>query len=285
MNVEHSKTLEPPDLGEPLPAFQVNDLPPSRRPRKYGWLWLVMLILLGVGLYFYLHSHAAPANAATTGGTFAGSKSGKNAGAIPVVLARARKGDIGVYFTGLGAVTPIYTVTVKSQISGYLMQVLYKEGQTVQKGDLLAEIDPRPYQVMLEQAQAGLARDQANLENAKVDLKRYQTLVPMKAVPEQQLATQQALVKSDQATIQTDQAQIDNAKLDLVYCHITAPITGRVGLRLIDPGNYVTANDVYGISRHYPGRAHQRDFHASRRPASRHHGWNARRGAVKGGSF
>ena len=247
MNVEQPKTLERPDLRDPLPAFQTNDLPPSRRPRKYGWLWLVMLTLLVVSVYFYVHSHAAPANAATTAGVFAGTNLGKNAGSIPVVLAQARKGDIGVYFTGLGAVTPIYTVTVKSQISGYLMQVLYKEGQTVQKGDVLAEIDPRPYQVMLEQAQAGLARDQANLENAKVDLKRYQTLVPMKAIPEQQLATQQALVKSDQATIQTDQAQIDNAKLDLTYCHITAPISGRVGLRLIDPGNYVTANDSTGL--------------------------------------
>jgi multidrug efflux system membrane fusion protein len=247
MNVEQPKTLERPDLRDPLPAFQANDLPPSRRPRKYGWLWLVMLILLVVSVYFYVHSHAAPSNAATTAGAFAGSTTGRNAGAIPVVLAQARKGDIGVYFTGLGAVTPIYTVTVKSQISGYLMQVLYKEGQTVQKGDLLAEIDPRPYQVMLEQAQAGLARDQANLENAKVDLKRYQTLVPMKAIPEQQLATQQSQVKSLQATIQTDQAQIDSAKLDLAYCHITAPITGRVGLRLIDPGNYVTANDATGL--------------------------------------
>jgi len=144
-------------------------------------------------------------------------------------------------------VTPIYTVTIRSQISGYLMQVLYKEGQIVNKGDALAEIDPRPYQVMLEQAQAGLARDQATLENAKVDLKRYQVLTPLKAVPEQQLATQEATVKQDEGIAQTDQAQIDNAKLDLIYCHITAPITGRVGLRLIDPGNYVTANDATGL--------------------------------------
>jgi multidrug efflux system membrane fusion protein len=164
-----------------------------------------------------------------------------------VVAAKTRKGDIGVYYTGLGAVTPIYTVTIKSQISGYLMQVLYKEGQIVNKGDRLAEIDPRPYQVMLEQAQAGFARDQANLENAKVDLKRYQVLTPLKAVPEQQLATQEAMVKQDEGIVQTDQAQIDNAKLDLVYCHITAPITGRVGLRLVDPGNYVTANDATGL--------------------------------------
>jgi multidrug efflux system membrane fusion protein len=164
-----------------------------------------------------------------------------------VVLGAARKGDIGVYFTGLGAVTPIYTVTVRSQIPGYLMQVLYREGQTVHKGDVLAEIDPRPYQVMLEQAQAGLARDQANLENAKVDLGRYQTLAPLKAIPEQQLATQQATVKSDEAVVQTDMAQIHTAQLDLTYCHITAPITGRVGLRLIDPGNYVAANDSTGL--------------------------------------
>jgi multidrug efflux system membrane fusion protein len=175
------------------------------------------------------------------------SKPARDYGAIPVVAAQASKGDIGVYFTGLGAVTPIYTVTVKSQIAGYLMQVLYKEGQIVQKGEALAEIDPRPYQVMLENAQAGLARDQANLANAKVDLNRYQTLVPLRAVPEQQLATQDALVKSDEGIVKTDQAQIDAAKLDLVYCHITAPINGRVGLRLVDPGNYVTPADATGL--------------------------------------
>ena len=171
----------------------------------------------------------------------------RNFGAVPVVAAQAKKGDIGVYFTGLGAVTPIYTVTIKSQIAGYLMQVLYKEGQIVHKGEALAEIDPRPYQVMLENAEAGLLRDQANLANANVDLKRYQTLVPLRAVPEQQLATQEALVKSEEGIVKTDQAQIDNAKLDLVYCHITAPITGRVGLRLVDPGNYVTPTDATGL--------------------------------------
>jgi multidrug efflux system membrane fusion protein len=127
------------------------------------------------------------------------------------------------------------------------MQVLYKEGQLVNKGDPLAEIDPRPYQVMLENAEAGLLRDQANLDNAKVDLQRYQTLVPLRAVPEQQLATQEALVKSTEGVVKTDQAQIDTAKLDLVYCHITAPITGRVGLRLVDPGNYVTPTDATGL--------------------------------------
>jgi len=127
------------------------------------------------------------------------------------------------------------------------MQILYKEGQIVHQGDPLVEIDPRPYQVLLENAQAGLARDQANLDNAQVDLKRYQTLVPLRAVPEQQLATQEALVKSDEGIVKTDQAQIDTAKLDLVYCHITAPITGRVGLRLVDPGNYETPGQATGL--------------------------------------
>ena len=246
MNLEKSNTLEQHDAQEAMPSFQMNETPPPGKRKSYGWLWLVILVLVGVGVY-YFRSQGSAAKAASGSARASGGGFGRGPGEIPVDAARARKGDIGVYVTGLGSVTPIYTVTVKSQISGYLMQVLYKEGQTVAKGDLLAEIDPRPYQVMLEQAQAGLARDQANLENAIVDLKRYQTLVPLKAVPEQQLATQEALVKSTEAIIKTDQAQIDVARLDLVYCHITAPIAGRVGLRLVDPGNYVTANDATGL--------------------------------------
>ena len=247
MNLEQPNTLDRQQMQETLPSIGSTDPSPSGKPRKYGWLWLVILVIAGVGVYYYFHARANAAHAAASAAQGPGGNLGRGSGAIPVVLAQARKGDIGVYFTGLGAVTPIYTVTVKSQISGYLMQVVYKEGQIVHKGDVLGEIDPRPYQVMLEQAQAGLARDEANLENAKVDLARYQTLAPLKAIPEQQLATQQASVKSDAAVVQTDQAQIDNAKLDLVYCHITAPIAGRVGLRLIDPGNYVTANDSTGL--------------------------------------
>jgi multidrug efflux system membrane fusion protein len=215
---------------------------PGKEPKRRWWVWLLALAVLGYGGYRVRKGMVAQqaASGAAMGATL-------RSLTVPVVAAKARKGDIGVYYTGLGAVTPIYTVTIKSQISGYLMQVLYKEGQIVNKGDALAEIDPRPYQVMLEQAQAGLARDQANLENAKVDMKRYQVLTPLKAVPEQQLATQESLVKSDEGIVQTDQAQIDTAKLDLIYCHITAPITGRVGLRLVDPGNYVTPNDATGL--------------------------------------
>ena len=247
MNLEQPNTLNRQQLHETEPNFEMRDPSHAGKPRKHGWLWLAILVIAGVGVYYYFHSRANSARAIASAAQSPGGKGGRGMGVVPVVVAKARKGDIGVYFSGLGAVTPIYTVTVKSQISGYLMQVLYKEGQIVHKGDVLAEIDPRPYQVALEQAQAGLARDQASLENAKVDLARYQTLVPLKAIPEQQLATQQALVKSDAAVVQTDQAQIDSAKLNLVYCQIIAPITGRVGLRLIDPGNYVAANDSTGL--------------------------------------
>ena len=247
MNLEPPNTLDRQDLQETLPSFQTPGSSHSGKPRRYGWLWLVILVLVGLGVYYHFRPASGSGNATMSGGQVPGGRPGSGSGAIPVVAAVAHKGDIGVYFTGLGAVTPTYTVTVQSQIAGYLMQVLYKEGQIVHKGDPLVEIDPRPYQVMLENAQAGLLRDQANLDNAKVDLKRYQTLVPLRAVPEQQLATQEALVKSDEGVLATDQAQIDTAKLDLVYCHITAPITGRVGLRLVDPGNYVTPTQATGL--------------------------------------
>jgi multidrug efflux system membrane fusion protein len=247
MNVEKPNTLDRQDLQENMPSFQMTEGSPSGAPKKHGWLWFLILILVGLGVYYYYRTHPNSAKSATDAAPPAGARPGQGTGRVPVVAALARKGDIGVYLSGLGAVTPIYTVTMKSQIAGYLMSVLYREGQIVKKSDVLAQIDPRPYQVMLENAEAGLARDEANLQNAIVDQKRYQTLVPLKAVPEQQLATQDALVKSDEAVIKADQAQIDNAKLDLTYCRITAPITGRVGLRLVDPGNYVTPNDATGL--------------------------------------
>ncbi len=127
------------------------------------------------------------------------------------------------------------------------MKILYKEGDLVHEGDLLAEIDPRPFQVQLEQAEAQLARDQAALENARLDLKRYQTLLPLNAIPEQQVATQKALVTQNEASIKTDQAQIDAVKLNITYTHIVAPITGRIGLRLVDPGNMVHSSDANGL--------------------------------------
>ena len=175
-----------------------------------------------------------------------GGKKG-GSGAVPVVAAKARKGDVGVYITGLGSVTPIYTVTVKSRVDGQLMKVHYNEGDLVHEGDLLVEIDPRPFQVQLEQAEGQLARDQATLDNANVDLDRYQKLLAQNAVPEQQLATQKATVAQLAGVVKTDQGQIDSAKLNLTYCSIRAPFTGRAGLRLVDPGNIVHATDTNGL--------------------------------------
>ena len=217
---------------------------PGKHTKRRWWVWLLVLALLAYAAYRIRKGMVAP-QAATVSAP--ASRPARDYGSVPVVAVQATKGNIGIYFTGLGAVTPIYTIAVKSQIAGYLTEVLYKEGQMVHKDDLLAQVDPRPYQVMLEQAEAGVIRDTANLENAKVDLKRYQTLVPLHAVPEQQLATQDALVKQYEGIVKADQAQIDTAKLDLIYCHITAPITGRVGLRLVDPGNYVTPTDATGL--------------------------------------
>jgi multidrug efflux system membrane fusion protein len=177
----------------------------------------------------------------------AANKGGRGSGAIPVVVVKATRGNIGDYITGLGNVTPVYTVTVKSRVDGQLMEVHYKEGDIVQKDAPLLEIDPRPYQVQLEQAEGALIRDQALLENAKVDLSRYEGLVKTDAIPEQQYATQKALVAQDEGVVEADKGQIDSAKLNLVYCHITAPITGRVGLRLVDPGNIVHATDTTGL--------------------------------------
>jgi multidrug efflux system membrane fusion protein len=223
---------------------------PVKSPPRSRWktvVWLVLAVAVAALVYFnwprIKQLTSAPAPPAS-----AGKGKGKGGGGIvPVVATRVHKGNINIYFTGLGAVTPIYTVTVKTRVDGQLMKVMFKEGQVVHEGDTLLEIDTRPYQVALEQAEGQLVHDQALLKNANVDLDRYRVLLAQQAIPEQQYATQEALVTQYQGTLKTDQAAIDSAKLNLVYCHVTAPITGVVGLRLVDPGNIVHASDANGL--------------------------------------
>jgi membrane fusion protein, multidrug efflux system len=169
------------------------------------------------------------------------------ANAMPVVAAPAVTGDIDITLNALGTVTSLATVTIKSQISGYLINVAYQEGQVVKKGDLLAEIDSRPYELALKNAEGALERDQAMLQSAELDLKRYQDLAKTNAIPRQQLDQQVALVAQDKGNVLSDQAQIETQKLNIVYCHIVAPVSGRVGLRLVDQGNYVTPGDATGL--------------------------------------
>ncbi len=219
------------------------DLPPGEPgPPRRSWLrrliWLLVLAALAVGAVWYLpHLKKAPA---PTGRV-------TSMGPVPVGTATVATGDMPVTLSGLGTVTPLATVVVKTQINGYLMSVGFQEGQHVKKGDFLAQIDPRPYQVALEQAEGQQGKDQALLKNAQLDLKRYDTLVAQNSIAKQTRDTQVSLVAQDQAAIVSDKAQIDAQKLNLVYAHIISPVTGRVGLRQVDAGNYVQTSDPNGI--------------------------------------
>jgi len=207
-------------------------------PRRHWLLWLLLLIV-AVAVVAWIVMHAS--RQAPQTGRFT------STGPMPVGTAKVEQGDMPVTMFALGTVTPLAMVTVKTQINGQLTQVAFGEGQTVAKGDFLAQIDPRPYQVALEQAQGQLAKDNALLKNAEVDLARYKTLVAQNSIARQTLDTQVYLVEQDRGTVQTDQAQVDTQLLNLTYCHIIAPVAGRVGLRQVDPGNYVQTSDANGI--------------------------------------
>lgn len=212
------------------------------RASRQGWIWAAVLLALGVGGYFWLtRSGGAPA-------TPAEASPPARPRVVPVTAAEAKQGDLNHYLTALGTVTPFKTVTIKSRVDGQLIKVDFKEGQFVQEGQLLVEIDPRPFQVQLEQAEGQMARDRAALHEAKVDRERDKILYAHNVIAKQQLDLQQATVEQDQGAVVSDQSNIDNAKLQLTYSRITAPISGRIGLRLVDPGNIVHATDTQGLA-------------------------------------
>jgi len=211
---------------------------------KWRRIWVagaILACLLGIAIYVVARPGRASSDRTPAGAP----------GAPPrptaVTTAAARRGDVHVYVAALGSVTPVNTVTVRSRVDGELMAVRFKEGDLVQGGDLLAEIDRRPFEVQLTQAEGQLAKDQAFLDNARKDLERYRTLFAEDSIASQQVDTQEALVHQFEGTVKTDQAQVDAAKLQLAYCRITAPFGGRVGLRLVDPGNIVRASDANGL--------------------------------------
>ena len=236
------------------PGHHETSAPGGKKPKKRGLIWAIFLvIIIGVGVYAVYYAGKPQGGGQNAGkggknGGGGGGGNGRNAfGPQPVVVAQTKRAPVPVYLNGLGNVQAFYTVTIKSRVDGQLMSVNFQEGDFVQKDQVLIEIDPRPYQVQLELAEGTLARDQALLDNAKLDLERYRTLLAQDAVPKQQLDTQVALVAQYQGNIKQDTANIDNAKLQLIYSKVIAPISGRIGLRLVDPGNIVHAADVNGM--------------------------------------
>ncbi|KWA19484.1 MdtA/MuxA family multidrug efflux RND transporter periplasmic adaptor subunit [Burkholderia territorii] len=242
---------------KPTPPSKDPASPAARRPRRALAIGTLAVVVIG-GLLWWHPWNRTPADASATGGAAAGASAagghrGRGGPAAmanvpqPVSVATATQGEMPIVLSALGTVTPLANVTVKTQLSGYLQSVAFQEGQIVKKGDLLAQIDPRPYQVALENAEGTHARDSALLATARLDLKRYQTLLSQDSIASQTVDTQASLVKQYEGTVKTDQAAIDSAKLNLAYARITAPVSGRVGLRQVDPGNYVTPGDTNGI--------------------------------------
>jgi multidrug efflux system membrane fusion protein len=228
-NPDDSSTLPPEPPKPPLEG--------KPGTKRHAWVWVIIAVLIAAAIFFLYHQYQAAEEAKK-------SKSNSDERGVPVLVGTAKKGNIGVYVEALGTVTPVYTVTVTSRVQGQIMNVFYREGQTVHKGDPLLEIDPRPYEAAVTQTEGQLAHDEAVLSEARIDLDRYQAAFSQNAIAQQQVYDQQQAVKQDEGTVKNDQGLVDTAKVNLVYCHINSPIDGRVGLRLVDPGNIVQANST-----------------------------------------
>ncbi len=251
---EQKKHPAPPPYSEARSPTSQASTPPvsATRPRRRRLVWIVVAILIVAGLFAWHPWNRGGADNSQQ------ARQAAAAGAVaavpawrlppqPVHVATVTQGEMPVVINSLGTVTPLAIVTVKTQLNGTLQNVAFQEGQMVKKGDVLAQIDPRPYEISLRNAQGTLAKDQALLQTARLDLKRYQTLLSQDSIASQQVDTQASLVQQYEGTVKSDQANVDTYKLDLIYARITAPVSGRVGLRQVDPGNYVTTGDTNGV--------------------------------------
>jgi len=227
-------------MDQPLSVSHSDPGQPPAEPtkkRRHLWIWVIILVLFALLFVWVWKQHSASATPAAGGG-----RGGAGGGTVPVTVATATKGSIGVYLDAIGTVTPTYTDSITAQVTGMITAVHYREGQDVRKGDPLIDIDSRPYAAQLAQAQGALDRDQNLLGEAQMDLARYQDAWAKNAIPRQTLEDQQKVVLQDQGTVQNDQGTVQYDQVQVAFCHITSPIDGRVGLRLVDPGNLVTAN-------------------------------------------
>jgi membrane fusion protein, multidrug efflux system len=239
INVDEAVTEVPPD--HYLPSSTPEGREPKRR--RHWWAWIVVLALFALVVYFALHSGApGKTSSETSGGRL------HMTGPIPVTTATAKTGSIGVYLQAIGTVTPVYTDTITAQVTGIITAVHYQEGQYVHKGDPLIDIDSRPYEAQLVEAEGALERDQNLLGEAQMDAGRYQQAWARNGIPRQTLEDQQKVVQQDQGTVKNDEGTVQYDKVQVLYCHITSPINGRVGLRLVDPGNLVTANGTTALA-------------------------------------
>lgn len=229
------RTITPAPPDHQLPSAETDH---SQKRTKF-WIWGALLFLIAL-IVFWAMRHKGE----STQSSSAGAAGGRHAltGPVTIITATATKGDIGVYLDAIGTVTALYTDSITAQVTGVITAVHYKEGQVVRKGDPLIDIDPRPYEAQVIQAEGALERDQNLLAQAQMDLQRYKDAWARNAIPRQTLEDQEKIVLQDQGTVKNDQGTLRYNQVQVAYCHITAPISGRVGLRLVDPGNLVTAN-------------------------------------------